>query len=267
MSPTAVEARRRRLPEEGGVSDDMGTAVVIQEMVFGNRDDRNCLSGVLFTRDQRTGANEPHIEWTPKVQCDKIVSGKLRKPLLHTPELRERFPAIHERLLTVKEVFEARAKRPPGYRIHGGKPQTLSPSAPTPLRMTSSAALRSMWDFVDEGKTSIQLASMIINTALEQMGKVLAIRSEEESFFSQGALSNKPLFGAVVLTFALQLATIYVPFLNPAFKTEPLSAAELAATILLSAVVFLAVEGEKAVKRSQKRAHNAHHSDHAGSQR
>lgn len=67
---------------------------------------------MLFTRDQRTGANEPHIEWTPKVQCDKIVSGKLRKPLLHTPELRERFPAIHERLLTVKEVFEARAKRP-----------------------------------------------------------------------------------------------------------------------------------------------------------
>jgi len=133
--------------------------------------------------------------------------------------------------------------------------------------MTSSAALRSMWDFVDEGKTSIQLASMIINTALEQMGKVLAIRSEEESFFSQGALSNKPLFGAVVLTFALQLATIYVPFLNPVFKTEPLSAAELAATILLSAVVFLAVEGEKAVKRSQKRARNAHHSDHAGSQR
>jgi len=99
------------------------------------------------------------------------------------------------------------------------------------------------------------------------MGNVLAIRSEEESFFSQGALSNKPLFGAVVLTFVLQLATIYVPLLNPIFKTEPLSATELAATILLSAVVFLGVEGEKTVKRSKKRALNAPHSDHAGSQR
>ncbi len=185
MSPAAVEARRSRLPEEGGVSDDMGTAVVIQEMVFGNRDDRNCLSGVLFTRDQRTGANEPHIEWAPKVQCDKIVSGKLRKPLLHTPELRERFPAIHERLLTVKEVFEARAKRPLDieFTVENHKLYLLQRR---PLRMTSSAALRSMWDFVDEGKTSIQLASMIINTALEQSEKSLRCDFTEYQVLARG---------------------------------------------------------------------------------
>ncbi|HZX47659.1 MAG TPA: cation-translocating P-type ATPase, partial [Nitrospirota bacterium] len=58
---------------------------------------------------------------------------------------------------------------------------------------------------------------------LSQMGHVLAIRSEKESLFSQGILTNKPLFGAVILTFVLQLATIYIPFLNPVFKTEPLS--------------------------------------------
>lgn len=120
--------------------------------------------------------------------------------------------------------------------------------------------------FLDASRTRWQTMVFTV-LCLSQMGNVLALRSEEESFFSQGALSNKPLFGAVVLTFALQLATIYVPFLNPIFKTEPLSAGELAATILLSAVVFLAVEGEKAVKRSQKRARNAHHSEHAGSQR
>ena len=50
------------------------------------------------------------------------------------------------------------------------------------------------------------------------MGHVLAIRSERESFFSQGPFSNMPLFAAVALTFALQMATIYVPFLNPIFK-------------------------------------------------
>jgi len=84
---------------------------------------------------------------------------------------------------------------------------------------------------------------------LSQMGHVLAIRSERESFFRQGALSNKPLLGAVLLTFGLQMATIYVPYLNPIFKTEPLSAKELIITILLSAVVFLAVEIEKSFKR------------------
>jgi Ca2+-transporting ATPase len=62
-------------------------------------------------------------------------------------------------------------------------------------------------------------------------------------------MSNKPLLGAVLLTFGLQMATIYVPFLNPIFRTEPLSAGELIITILLSSAVFLAVEIEKTVKR------------------
>ncbi|MBN2244083.1 MAG: cation-translocating P-type ATPase [Acidobacteria bacterium] len=88
---------------------------------------------------------------------------------------------------------------------------------------------------------------------LSQMGHVLAVRSERESFFRQGALSNKPLLGAVLLTFALQAATIYVPVLNPVFKTVPLTAVELLITILLSAVVFVAVEIEKVFKRKLSR--------------
>jgi P-type Ca2+ transporter type 2C len=84
---------------------------------------------------------------------------------------------------------------------------------------------------------------------LTQLGHVLAIRSEKASLFKQGLLSNKPLLGAVVLTFILQMATIYVPILNPIFKTEPLSFYELAMTLILSTVVFWAVEMEKGLKR------------------
>ena len=80
---------------------------------------------------------------------------------------------------------------------------------------------------------------------LSQMGHVLAIRSERASLFQQGALSNLPLLGAVFLTVVLQLMTIYVPFLNPVFKTAPLSAPELAACLVVSSVVFFAVEIEK----------------------
>ncbi|HUZ71441.1 MAG TPA: calcium-translocating P-type ATPase, PMCA-type [Stellaceae bacterium] len=80
---------------------------------------------------------------------------------------------------------------------------------------------------------------------LSQMGHVLAIRSERESLFVQGALSNLPLIGAVVVTFVMQLMTIYVPVLNAAFKTAPLSFPELALCLALSTVVFLVVEGEK----------------------
>ena len=87
---------------------------------------------------------------------------------------------------------------------------------------------------------------------LSQMGHVLAIRSERESLFSQGLFSNKPLLLAFALTFILQMATIYVPFLNPVFKTEPLTLAELMLTLALSSIVFFAVELEKWWKRSGK---------------
>lgn len=84
---------------------------------------------------------------------------------------------------------------------------------------------------------------------LSQMGHVLAIRSDIRSFFSQGPFSNKPLCGAFILTFLLQMATIYIPSLNSVFKTEPLTFGELLLTLLLSSVVFFAVEIEKLVKR------------------
>jgi Ca2+-transporting ATPase len=86
---------------------------------------------------------------------------------------------------------------------------------------------------------------------LSQMGNVLALRSEKESVFSQGLFSNKPLFGAFMITLILQMATIYVPFLNPIFKTKPLSLNELLFTLGLSSVVFVAAEFEKWVKRKK----------------
>jgi len=84
---------------------------------------------------------------------------------------------------------------------------------------------------------------------LSQLAHVLAIRSERESLLTQGLLTNIPLLGAVVLTFLLQMATIYVPILNGVFKTEPLSPSELAVTLMVSSVIFFAVETEKWIKR------------------
>ncbi|MFZ5524154.1 MAG: calcium-translocating P-type ATPase, PMCA-type [Pseudomonadota bacterium] len=80
---------------------------------------------------------------------------------------------------------------------------------------------------------------------LSQMGHVLAIRTEKESLFSAGVFTNPLLIFAVLLTFALQMATIYLPSLNPIFKTQALSLDELALCLVLSSVVFLAVEIEK----------------------
>jgi len=84
---------------------------------------------------------------------------------------------------------------------------------------------------------------------LTQLGHVLAIRSEKESLFKIGLLSNKPLLGAVILTFGLQMATIYIPFLNPVFKTQPLDLDELVISLGLASMIFFAVEIEKWWKR------------------
>jgi Ca2+-transporting ATPase len=86
--------------------------------------------------------------------------------------------------------------------------------------------------------------------ALSQLGHVLAIRSERDSLFTVGILSNPVLAATVTLTLAVQLALIYVPGLQGVFHTRPLSAGELAACLALSSVVFLAVETEKAMVRA-----------------
>ena len=84
---------------------------------------------------------------------------------------------------------------------------------------------------------------------LGQMAHVLAIRSETTPLWRLGLRSNMPLLLAVLLTFVLQLATIYVPFLNPVFHTQPLTAVELALCVALAALVWVAVEAEKAWRR------------------
>lgn len=86
---------------------------------------------------------------------------------------------------------------------------------------------------------------------LAQMWHVLAIRSERESLFTQGVFTNKLLLGAVLLTFVLQLCTIYVPVLNSFFNTQPLTWDELLLAIGISSLVFVAVEVEKWLKRKK----------------
>lgn len=93
--------------------------------------------------------------------------------------------------------------------------------------------------------------------SLSQLGHVFAIRSDNEFIYKKGLLSNKPLAGAVALTFLLQLAVIYLPFANEVFKTQPLTWVELVFCIGISAVVFHAVELEKYIKRRFESKHSA----------
>ena len=81
------------------------------------------------------------------------------------------------------------------------------------------------------------------------MAHIMAIRSERESLFQIGLMSNKPLLGAVTLTIVLQLALVYVPSLQVFFKTNPLPLPDLALAMAASSLVFVAVEVEKLLVR------------------
>jgi P-type Ca2+ transporter type 2C len=117
------------------------------------------------------------------------------------------------------------------------------------LLMGATVLFVQAW-FLNDGNGHWQTMVFTV-LCLLQLGNVMAIRSEKESLFSQGLFSNKPLLGAVALTFTLQMATIYVPFLNLIFKTTPLTFGELMITLVLSTTVFWAVEVEKWVKRKK----------------
>jgi pyruvate,orthophosphate dikinase len=67
--------RARRYRQHNNIPDDLGTAVTVQAMVFGNLDARSG-TGVLFSRNPSTGAAEPYGEYLQRAQGEDVVSGK-----------------------------------------------------------------------------------------------------------------------------------------------------------------------------------------------
>ncbi|HUK35278.1 MAG TPA: PEP/pyruvate-binding domain-containing protein, partial [Vicinamibacterales bacterium] len=85
-SPCAREYRRI-----WDISDDGGTGVVVQAMAFGNSGVRSG-TGVAFTRNPATGANELYVDFLWNAQGDELVSG--REPIRDTATLRDAMPTI-----------------------------------------------------------------------------------------------------------------------------------------------------------------------------
>jgi Ca2+-transporting ATPase len=95
--------------------------------------------------------------------------------------------------------------------------------------------------------------TMVFTTlTLVQMGNALATRSESQSVLQVGIFTNKAMLGAVLLTFALQLCVIYLPFLQGVFKTSALSFIELMICIASGVVVLFVIDGVKVLRRRYK---------------
>jgi pyruvate, orthophosphate dikinase len=85
------------------IPDDWGTAVSVQQMVFGNKGQTSG-SGVAFSRDEVTGAPEPSGDFLPDAQGEDVVSGA-RTPR-DLGELAEWQPEVHAQLVDILRTLE-----------------------------------------------------------------------------------------------------------------------------------------------------------------
>ncbi|MBS1677893.1 MAG: pyruvate, phosphate dikinase [Actinobacteria bacterium] len=85
------------------IPDSWGTAVNVQQMVFGNKGETSG-SGVAFSRDEVTGAPEPSGDFLPNAQGEDVVSG-VRTPR-DIRELADWQPQVYTQLLEILQTLE-----------------------------------------------------------------------------------------------------------------------------------------------------------------
>jgi pyruvate,orthophosphate dikinase len=150
----AVEYRRlNRIP------DDWGTAVNVQQMVFGNKGDDSA-SGVAFTRNETTGAPQPSGDFLQNAQGEDVVSGV--RNTLDIAQLAELMPDIHAQLMEVMRLLERHYKdmQDVEFTIEEGilyMLQTRSAKRP------AQAAVRVAADMVEEGLLTKEEALLSID--------------------------------------------------------------------------------------------------------
>src|SRR4051794_32439086 len=138
----AVSYRRlNRIP------DDWGTAVNVQQMVFGNKGDTSG-SGVAFSRDEVTGAPEPSGDFLVNAQGEDVVSGV--RNTLDIAEMADKLPEPHEQLMEILRTLESHYKdmQDTEFTVEEGQLYMLQTRN---AKRPAQAAVRFAVDAVEEG--------------------------------------------------------------------------------------------------------------------
>lgn len=149
------------------ISADLGTAVNVQQMVFGNRGDDSA-TGVLFTRNPSTGVKELYGEFLVNAQGEDVVAGiRTPRPLA---ELEQAMPHAFEQLIDTMARMEAHYKdmQDMEFTIENGELFMLQTRNG---KRTAAASLKVASDLVDEGVISKEEAILRIDPT--QLGQLL----------------------------------------------------------------------------------------------
>ncbi len=164
QSPRAIAYRNRER-----IAHDLGTAVNVQAMVFGNRDDASG-TGVGFTRDPATGERGEYGDFLVNAQGEDVVAGiRNTQPLA---ALKDEFPPIHKELLAIFARLEGhyRDMCDTEFTIEHGKLWMLQTRVG---KRTGSAALRMAVDMVGERTIKLTKAEAVQRVTGDHLDQVL----------------------------------------------------------------------------------------------
>src|SRR5579883_1051937 len=206
MNARAVTYRRLH-----NIPSDWGTAVNVQAMVFGNMGD-DCATGVAFTRNPSTGANEFYGEYLVNAQGEDVVAG-IRTPQRLTvaskeaaksdlPAMEEAMPAVFAELQRVRRILEDhyRDMQDIEFTVERGKLWMLQTRTG---KRTAQAALKIAVSLVEEGVIDKEEAirriepnslDQLLHPMLDPSAKMTVLAHGLPA--SPGAASGKVVFSA-----------------------------------------------------------------------
>ena len=148
-----IYRRQERIP------DDLGTAVNVGTMVFGNKGSDSG-TGVAFTRDPATGATGAYGDWLTDAQGEDVVAGI--RNTLHLDDLAKLMPQVHKELMQIMHTLETHYKDlcDIEFTVEDGKLWMLQTRVG---KRTAAAAFRIASQLVDEGLITLDEALQRVN--------------------------------------------------------------------------------------------------------
>jgi pyruvate,orthophosphate dikinase len=157
------------------IADDLGTAVNVVAMVFGNRGDDSG-TGVAFTRDPSTGANVLYGEYLTNAQGEDVVAGIRTAPKI--AELERAMPEVYAELVRIARRLEQhyRDVQDLEFTIERGRLYMLQTRA---AKRTAAAAVEIAVDLANEGIITREEAVTRVKPA--QIEQLLRDRFDEKA--------------------------------------------------------------------------------------
>jgi len=174
------------------IPDDLGTAVNVQTMVFGNKGEDSG-TGVAFTRNPATGERAPYGDFLTNAQGEDVVAGiRVTEPL---DALGTKFPECHRQLLDIMATLENhyRDMCDIEFTIEQGKLYMLQTRVG---KRTAAAALRMAAEMVEEGLIDAKEAVLRVQPA--QLDQLLHPQFDPKATFEPIAKGLNASPGAAV---------------------------------------------------------------------